>query len=73
MNKQVKMSDVFPHVKYNKDYYTDEYKKTWINDFDLLNRITKDCSKEEVQKIYDMINGELHEIMDMIFYILNNK
>lgn len=70
MKKEIPMNEVFGR---GEDYYSERYINSWRNDFELLQRITKDCNKEEVQRIFDMINGETPEIMDMIQYIANNK
>lgn len=68
--KEITMNEVFGR---GEDYYTKEYQNNWRKDFDLLERITKDCTKEELERIYDMINGETYEIMDMVQYLSNNK
>ena len=69
MKKNITMLEVLGH---EDSYYEEEYQKTWRNDFELLQKITKVCTKEEIQRLYDMINGETWEMMDMIKYINNN-
>ena len=69
MKKEATIKEVFNR---EDNYYTEEYQKTWRNDFELLQRVTKGCTKEEIQRLYDMINGETWEMMDMIKYIKNN-
>lgn len=69
MKKEATIKEVFNR---EDNYYTEEYQKTWRNDLALLQRITKYCTKEEIQRLYDMINGETWEMMDMIQYIKNN-
>lgn len=70
MNNNATMMEIFGH---GEDYYTKEYQNTWKNDLNLLERMTDGFSKEETERIYDMINGETHELMDMIKYIASNK
>lgn len=70
MKKEINMSDVFRH---GEGYYTEEYKNAWRKDFDLLERMTKNCSGEEVERLYCMINEEPIELLDMVQYIGNNK
>lgn len=70
MKMQITMKEVLGH---EEEYYEEEYRKTWRNDFELLERMTKNCSKEETQRLYDMVNGETWELMDMVKYIANNK
>lgn len=70
MIKNVTMKEV---LKHDEDYYIEEYRRTWIKDLELLHKITESCNKNEMQRLYDMINGETYEFMDMIQYLMNNK
>lgn len=70
MNKEITMKEVLGH---EEDYYEESYINSWRNDFELLERMTSSCSKEEIQRLYDMVNGETWELMDMVQYIANNK
>lgn len=70
MNKETTMKEVLGH---EEDYYGEEFQETLKNDFAFLERLTENCTKNEVQRIYDMINGETRELMDMVQYIANNK
>lgn len=70
MKKDVTMLEVLGH---EDSYYIEGYQRTWRNDLALLERITESCNDEEMERIYDMINGETYEIMHMIEYIAKNK
>lgn len=68
--KQVTMMEVLGH---NEEYYMEDYQNVWRGNLELLEKITNNCTKEEVQKLYYMINYEISEFMKMIKYIENNK
>lgn len=70
MKKEITMNEVFSR---GENYYTDEYKKTWRKDFELIERMTNNFTANEINRLYEIINGETIELLDMIQYIADNK
>lgn len=70
MNKDITMKEVLFR---GEEYYGDEYINTWRDDFSLLERMTYNFKKEEIEKLYNMLNNNIGETMNMVQYIANNK
>ena len=68
MKKNLTMLEVLGH---DEDYYTEEYRTEWKNDFRLIEKMTKDLTIEEMEKFYDMLNMCWEEYRNMLRYIIN--
>ena len=68
MKKNLTMLEVLGH---GEDYYTEKYRTEWKNDFELIKKMTKNLTVEEMEKFYDMLNMCWEEHRDMLRYIIN--
>ena len=68
MKKNLTMLEVLGH---GEDYYTEEYRTEWKNDFRLIEKMTKDLTTEEMENFYDMLNMHWEEHRNMLRYIIN--